>query len=319
MEQVMDLEMILAKIQATFGTMATPLTSADYVQPGKPVLGLDVATAEVETVGVTFGQDSSVVGAREASFSCSFPMRSGAAEGVPGDWALFLQACGFKETINGHIHSYAIAQSQADWKDLTLWAFSGGHGSNAALRQVIANALFSAKINLDFNTCYGSIDFTGKGAYAELPVVATQPTCTRKTLKTPNLLGFRGFFMMSSYHLLSLNFDIANEISVVNNPQASDGSGKGVSLLTSMKIKFDAKVYVDTAMSEQPQKTLTDGTSGTITVAFGTEPNAFSIVSGAAQIISVKESEQNKVKTYDISGICVDNNLTISVDTTVPA
>ena len=315
-KSVVELELILAKLQTTFGTMVTPLSTTDYLQPGKPTIALDVPAAKIESVGANFGQDPSVIGPREAAVTMSFPLRSGAAQDSPGDWAKIMQCCGFKETATTHVYSYALAPSQADWKDLTLWGYSGGQGANAALLQVVSNLLFSAKISLDFNTAFGSIDFTGKGAYSGLPVIATQPAVTRHSLKTANLIGFVGSFLDSTYTLLSINFDIGNEISVCLNPQATDGSGKGISLLTDMKTKWDAKVYVDTALTRQPHVDLIAGTQGAISIAWGTAPNKFTVASPVVQIESVKESDENKVKTYDVSGICIGNNLSISVDTT---
>jgi len=311
---VVDLEMILAKLQSSFGTMATPLTSADYVQPGKPSFAMDVPATKVESVGVNFGQDPSVIGPREAAISMSFPLRSGGAQDLPGDWTKFLQASGFKETETTNVYSYALA-TRAEWKDLTLWGYSGDQGSNAALRQVVANALFSAKISLDFKTAYGQIDFNGKGVYSGLPIAATQPAATRHSLVTPNLLGFIGSFFDASYTLLSINFDIGGEISVCIAPQSTDGSGKGISLFTDIKIKWDAKVYLDTAMVAQPHAKLIAGTQGATSIAWGTAPNKITVADAAMQIESVKESDENKVKTYDLSGISIGNGLTITVDT----
>jgi|WetSurMetagenome_2_1015567.scaffolds.fasta_scaffold149333_1 hypothetical protein len=318
-KQVIDLELILAKLQSSFGTMVTPLTTADYIQAMKPTLDMDVPATKVESIGVRFGQDASIIGPREISVNRSFPLRSSGVQDSPGDWSKYLQCSGFVEDAQNHVYTYTPAVSQTEWKDLTEWAFTGAQGASDSLRRVLSNLLFSAKISLDLNTGYGQIDFMGKGVFNGLPEAQTQPVPLRKSLITPNLLGATvDFFGGMLVTLLSFNIDIANEITVCNDPATPLTGYKGFSYFTDQKIKWDAKIYVDSesAFAGNPHDTLIDGTYGALSIVWGTAPNLFTLLGTNLQIESVKESEQNKIKTYDLSGIFVDNAMSLAVNTT---
>lgn len=310
---VVDLGVILAKLQTTFGTMATPLISTDYIQPTSISIELDAPASKIESVGANFGQDPSVIGPRGATVKAPFSLRTGVSKANPGDWARFLKCCGFKETILSSLYTYTLGK-QSDWKDMTINGYSGNQISSRSLMTVISNLLFSAKIALDFDKAYGTIEFNGKGVYSGLPIITTQPTVTRQSVVTPNLIGYTGNFIDASYTLLSLNFDLSNEISVCIDPQASDGSGKGISLLTDMKIKWDAKVYIDSGML-LPFIPIVEGNQYNASIAWGnSNTGVFTLSDSALLIETVKESDQNKVKTYDLTGISVGNGLSLSVN-----
>jgi hypothetical protein len=317
MKQVIKLETILAKLQSTFGTMITPLLTTDYIQGDGPTIDMDIVSTDIESVGASFGQDPPVSGPREATHNIGFPLRSGGVADTPGDWAKYLQCCGFKESVASHKYTYAKALSSEDWKDLTIWGYTGGQGTNKSLISVLSNLIFSAKITLDFNAAYGKIDFTGKGNYHALPTLATQQVATRKSLITPNLLGFEGtLFDDVQIVPITLVVDIANEITVCLDPKATNGGGKGVSLFSDMKIKYEAKYYVDTAIAKKPHADLVAETQRLIDIAWGTVPNKFNLIDAAVALKSVKSSDQNGVKTYDVSAVSIGNGMTLSVDTT---
>jgi hypothetical protein len=317
-KQVINLETILTSIQSVFGTMATPLVTADYTQGGKPTINMDMQSTDVESIGVFFGQDQPVSGPREVVHTISFPLRSGGAEDTPGDWAKYLKCSCMKETPATHVYTYSLCQSTADWKDMTIWGYTGAQGASASILRVLCNLLYSAKISLDFNSGYASIEFTGKGNYNTLPAVATQPTITRKSLVTPSLINFTGtVFDDAGIIPITHTIDIANEITVCLDPVNANGSGKGISYFTDSKIKYSTKCYVDTAVALDAHADLTAGTQKTFTMHWGTAPNAFTIQDNAVALKSVKESDQNGIKTYDIESVSVGNGFTLAVDTTV--
>jgi hypothetical protein len=60
-----------------------------------------------------------------------------------------------------------------------------------------------------------------------------------------------------------------------------------------------------------------NGTTGTISVSWGTEPNKITLATGAskAQITEVSDAEEGEVETYDLTGIIIDNDFSVEVDT----
>jgi hypothetical protein len=311
-KQVVKLETILAKLQATFGTMSTPLTSADYVQGSGAEIQMENEATDIETIGGSFGQDKPVIGAREGTFTYTFPLRTGGVSDVPGDWSKFLQACGFKEASTSEGHTYSKALASSEWKDLTIWGYGGAQGSNASIRSILSNALFGAKITLDFASGYAKIDFTGKGEYDGLPAPSTQPTITRKSLSTASLIGFAGNVLTGlGITPISVTIDIANEITVCLDPQAANGGGKSGAYFTDMKIKYEIKGYVDTTLTKQPHAAIQEGMVTIFEVGFGTVPNEIRLYDANVVLKSVKSSDTNGIKTYDISAVSVDNGFEV--------
>jgi hypothetical protein len=313
MKQVVKLSTLLAKLQDTFGTMQTPLATTDFAQCGKNEIQMDNPVTDIDTVGGGFGQESPVTGPTEATHNLSFPLRATGTQDSPGKWTEFLKCSGFKEASLSHVYTYTLGK-QGDWKDLTSWGYSGG---TSALRYIIYNMLYSPKINLDFSTGYGEIDFSGKGVFSADPDAHTDPAVMRALPKTPSLIGYVGnIFGDTSADPLSVAVDFGNEVSVCNKPNASDGSGKGMSLLTDAKIKYTITYYVDTANTFKPHALIRSGVYSSFTIAWGTAPNKITIADSNVRITGIKSADKNGIRTYEVSAVSVGNGISIAVDTT---
>jgi hypothetical protein len=309
MKQVVSLGTILAKLQGAYGTMETPLATTDFVQGG-----MENPVAEIDTVGGGFGQESPVTGPNEATFNISFPLRTAGVEDSPGAWTKFMQCCGFKETSGSHIFTYATT-TQGNWKDLTAWGFAG---ATATLRRVLYNLLFNAKFSLDFSTGYGSVDFSGKGVFSGDPSAQTDPVVSRTLPQTPSLMGYTGdIFGDNTADPLSVSIDLGNEVSVCLKPNAADGSGNGISLLTKQAIKYTISYYVDSTNTFKPHASIRSGDYSSFSISWGTAPNKITVADSNVRITGVKEGDKNGVKTYEVSAVSVGNGFTIAVDTTV--
>ncbi|MDD5363400.1 MAG: hypothetical protein PHN88_14835 [Ignavibacteria bacterium] len=313
MKQVVNLGTLLAKIQGTFGTMQTPLATTDFAQCGKNEIQMDNPVTEIDTVGGGFGQESPVTGPCEATHTLSFPLRSTGIQDSPGKWTEFLKGSGFKESAASHIYTYTLGK-QSDWKDITAWGYAGG---TSTLRYILYNLLYNPKINLDFSTGYGEIEFSGKGVFSGDSDAQTDPAVTRTLPETKSLIGYVGnIFGDATADPLIIAIDFGNEMSVCNKPNATDGSGKGMSLLTKAAIKYTITYYVDTANTFKPHASIRSGTYSSFTIAWGTAPNKITIADSNVRITNVKSADKNGVRTYEVSAVSVGNGISIAVDTT---
>lgn len=315
-KQVVELGMLLAKLQSTFGTMETTLSTVDFVETAKPPsLSFEPTVSPVELVGAGFSQNQSVIGALESSLQASFPLRTGGAEGAFGEWYKFLQASGWKVTVSDHTATCVPTSKQSEWKDMTLGAYSGNSGTTSSLLYKIGNALFGFKITLDFEKAIATIDFTGKGAPAGAPTIATQPAATKAGGVVQSLKGSAFSFFNETYFIpLQATFECTNEVNVTLDHSNTPG-GKGMSLFTKSRITWSATGYRDSGVALETS--LLAGTIGSIVFSNGTAPNAITIDTAKAQITKIDYADSNGVETISASGICIDNDLEITIDTTV--
>lgn len=312
-KQIEELIQLAFKEQASFGTAESSFLASDVmeVEAGAKI-SIEPRVREISLVSGKFGQNQSVIGPREASISASMPFRTGGVAGSPGDVALFLQACGLKETDSSNTFTYIPTSKQSEFKDFTAWALSGNNDTSSAEQYVVQNIMGSGKITLDFDQNSAMFAFEGKGALNAAPSSASQVDKTASSIVVPSLVGATiGFFSDTDYIPISIEFDLGNEVSVTLNP--SNTNGLGISLIAKRKIKWTAKVYRDSGID--PHGTLFAGTLGGISVAWGTGTNRHTVATTKAQITDVKDSDQNGISTYDLSGICVDNDLTITINT----
>lgn len=314
--QIVSLEQVLAKIQTTFGTLEAALTGTEFTEPSKATIAFNPAVTPVVLVGAGFSQNVSVVGPLDADLSLSFPFKTGGAQDKPGYWAMFLQSCGFKETPTSHVYAYTLSNATDDWKDLTVWGYTGNKNASGALLRKVSSVMSTAKITLDFEKSFATIDFTCKGAYEAASAAATQATVTKGTSLSQALKSATVSILADANLVpLSLEFDINNTVSVLVNPTAANG--KGLSLIDNKGIKWSLKCYMDSGST--PDATLIAGTTAALSCSWGAAPNKLTVGTTKAMIDKISESNQNGVSTWDITGICVDNDFTVSADTTTPA
>ncbi len=311
------------KLQAARGTAEAALINTDVVEVETGAsISVDPRMKEVDLVGSP--QNASIIGPREVAVSMNFPLRTAATEGGQGqiEKALLSGFMGVAEsdtdsdsTSDRFIYTPSLLDSA--WRDYTVWEYSGCSVSNLSLCTKVQNFMAGLKFVLDFDNGYASIQLSGKAVLVSTPALATQPTITPSTVLTPALIGATVSFLGDSDYIpISLEFDLGPEVTATLNPGATNGSGLGVCAPGSKrKIKWTAKVYHDSGVI--PHTALLAGTTGTISVAWGTTPNKFTISTTKAQITSVKQSEQGNVSCFDLSGICVDNDFAFQIDTAV--
>lgn len=322
-KQVLALSQVLVKEQATFGTAETTLDNTNAAEVESPKLTIGTRVRKMALVSGGFSQQRSIIGPREASVSMVYPFRTGNAEASFGAIASAIKACGFKETLSDTDDDssndraiYTPSNKQSEWKDLTVWGYSGNADTSGALLRKIANVMGNGKITLDFNSGVALFNFDGKGILIAEDAAATQASITPSAIVCPSLVGSTiNFFGDTDYDLISLEFDFGQEVTVTAAPQTAT-TGLGQSYISKRLITWKAKVYKDT--SAIPVTTFHAGTTGPISVAWGTAPNKWTVSTNKAQIDEPpQDSDENGIETFDLSGICVDNDFAIQADSAV--
>lgn len=322
--QVVKLTQVLMKHQADATTAVASLAAADVMEFEDGFkLSIDAKVTDVKLTGAGFGQSKSVIGVQECSFSGTLPMRTNGAEGPTGagQCGKALAICGCVEAATDSDADSALdrfiytpSNSITAWKSGTFLGESGNVDANGSLLRKVQNCMGNAKITLDFDNDIAKLTIDGKGALTSADAVGSQVTVTPLAVDVPSLKGaVINFFGDTDYCLTNLEFDLGNASTVTLCP--SNTNGLGQSVITERSVKWTAKVYKDTlAIATTP---LLAGTLGTISVAWGTVPNKITVSTTKAQITSVKDGDQNGVETYELSGICVDNDLAIQFDCAV--
>ena len=314
---IVELQQVLLKLQSAFGSVESSLAAADVaeVAEGSKVI-FTPNTTPIKLLGDGFSQNASVVGPSIADVTLIYPLRTGGAVDTPGQFTLPLQCCGLVESESTDVYTYTPTSKQSEYKDCTIHGFSGSRDTNEAFKRILYNCMFNAKFTLDFRAeeAIGKVEFTGKGVYSGASSLASQVSITKSTASVYALKDcINNFFGDSDYDLLLFELDIGNEVFVTTNP--TDSTGLGYSLIKRPSVKWNAIVYKD---GDTTSETIYhEGTLGTISVSWGAAPDKITIATGTskAQITECGDGDQDGAETEELSGIVVDNDFTVAVDT----
>ena len=316
------LQQVAAKQQAVFGTKEATLLLADVVEvmEGSKVSFTPNAAA-MKLLGAGFSQNASVIGPSIGDLSVIFPMRTGGAVDSVGQWGIFLEACGMKKTegLVAEVNKYTFTPTnkQSEWKDCTVEGFSGSLDTTESFKRILYNCMFNHKITLDFKPeePIAKIEFTGKGVYDAAAALATQYVAVKSTAPILALKGMTINLLGDTDHDLCL-FELDGGVEL-NGPmlKPTDSHGIGIMTIKAVSAKWRAVVYKDGDTT--PESIYHAGTLGTISLSWGTNPNKITIASGTnkAQITGIQDGDQDGAETCELSGIFVDNDYTVVVDT----
>jgi hypothetical protein len=142
---IKELDVVLLKEQAVFGTPETSLTGAANFFPALPDSKIEAAPEfqEVEIQSAGYDQDISVRGHVKATVGLSCYMRSiGTAVGNVPDFGLLAKAAGFAaSTATGgskYRHIF-VPSTTLIGSDLTAWYYFGGVGASASVLRKVGN------------------------------------------------------------------------------------------------------------------------------------------------------------------------------------
>lgn len=258
----------------------------------------------IRLVNGGFGWKKSIVGPREVGLTASLPFRTGGEIDKPGDVAVFLEASGFKMEDDNGVYTFKPTTSPSQF---TAWMLSGNPGTCIAHKA--RDVKGACKISLDFNEAIALLSFDGKGILSEFPATDTHKTITTATTTpTPSLVGATiNLFDDTDLIPVNIEFDIKATVTVTLDP--TNDSGCGITLLTNREIDYTMKVYKRTSID--PYSTLYSANHGTISVGW----DKFKVETNKAEITGIDTSDQDGVTCLDISGKILDDDLTVTIDT----
>lgn len=314
-----ELGLVLVKQQTTYGTEETGLLAADHIEPlpGAKV-AWDPSVSKIKLVAGGFSHEKSVIGPLEAAVSLKLPMRTGGAQDSFGDLGKMLKLSGFTESILSHVATYAQSSAAGSWKDATVWGYSGNLDSNGALLRILYNVLFGWKFTFNFvDDGYAIAEFTGKGAAKGPATNSTQPAVTKSTADIFPLVGVNHRIIgVTGLIPVSIEFDGGVEVISTAKPSVAV-IGKGMSLFTNRQVTWTAQVYKELTSIADIETMITNRTIDDIYVSWGSAPNAIAVSASNCQIENYEDSEQNGVSCWKLNGIVLDNDITVSMATTV--
>jgi hypothetical protein len=306
--QVDELIQLALKNQSIAGTAEESFDESDIVEiESGSTFTHSPHVRNIRLVNGGFGWKKSIVGPREVGLTASLPFRTGGEEDNPGDVAVFLEASGFKK--EGDDNGVYTFKPTASPSQFTAWMLSGNPGTGSCIAHIARDVKGACKISLDFNEAIALLSFDGKGILSDIPDTDTHKTITTATTTpTPSLVGATiNLFNDTNLIPVNIEFDIKATVTVTLDP--TNDSGCGITLLTNREIDYTMKVYKRTSID--PYSTLYSANHGTISV----EWDKFKVETKKAEITGIDTSDQDGVTCLDISGKILDDDLTITIDT----
>lgn len=312
------LNLLLAKAQTTLGTAIGSLASpTNFITVDDNFeLTYKKDFAEQSLVQGIFGQAQRVAGMSmfDAKVSLGIIPTGAVTEPVIKP---FLDACGTIYVLATKKHSWTpTSVVAANWKDLEMWSYTG----DATSGDSILSKAHSCMFDVEFAGEVGKVvtaTFTGKGVPVAVPAAGTYPTVPTIITTVPPAVLKNTTMTINGLTLNILKFSVkmGNDVQLIKSP--ADESGYLQSMIVGRKSTWSVTVYMQDASTNNPQSLMAAGTLGTTTIKFGASTdNLISFTSGASksEIIDCKQSSDNGLMTWDITGNYVDNNFTIAIN-----
>jgi hypothetical protein len=227
-----------------------------------------------------------------------------------------LQCSGF-EFDTASTNRFVLSKNTLSMKDMTIWSYIGAVGvSSGNVRQGLLSkaesVMFSPKMTFD-NGKYAVVDFDGKGAATEAPVIAEYPSGTASIstgTTIPTIMQATVNLLGKGYLVSKMSIDFGVETTLVK----SMGGSFGYDRATISNIKtatFKATIIAQDLIGKNPFALLSPNATGIFSLAYGT----IVIASGATscQITDVQPGNDSGIKTMELSGLFIDNDLALSI------
>lgn len=312
---VKNLQAFLFALQNTFGSAVGALTASDFLDCED---GGDLENAlsveEPTSAEGKFCQRPLIPGDMPATCTLPIIMRTN-GDNSPGYWSKPFQCGGMKETPSSKVYTYDPTSVRTEWKDGTLWHYSGSAVSSGALLEKASNIMTEWEMSIVPGKV-AKISFSGKGAHTGSPTAATTPTITPNSQVAKAVLG--ATFTLMGYAYKPVEIKIKATRALNTTLDVAKAYGVGNTLPADLKITWTAKLYAVLPSEVDAFTQLLAGTTGSFSLMWGTAPNKFTISSpnSLAQIKTRKKSDQNGIVTIDLEGIFQENDFRVVVDTT---
>jgi hypothetical protein len=301
------LNVLLGKVQASLGTKQASLINTDLRTVGED-FSLDYVR-DFKEQGLAqgiFGQPQKIKGMASVDAKVTLPIIPTGSTTVP-DVHDFLTCCGMAYALVGNEHTYSPSSDvETDWKDMTLWGYTGDKAAARSLLTKAHSFMFDLKLSWTIGEAMMA-EFTGKGVPDGIPAPGTYPASLGLISTVPpaflkstslNILG-------GTYCVLKGEITMGNQIELVKCPSADDGF-----LRTTIKSRISAfalTCYQDMG-NEDPLAEMDAETIDALLLTFGVAGSRISVESNSAQITACKNGKDGDLNTHEISGYFLNNN-----------
>lgn len=309
-----ELDVYLAQVQAANGTPETDLTNADFAYVGTDAtFSPRFDFTDIESATGTFGQEGAVRGKARVEQTFRMPIipTASSTEPLVGIW---LKSSGMEVTTATNLHTYAPTSTPANWKNLTVWKYSGDKASGASLLTKAGNSMYNLKLSGKIGEPLFA-EFSGLGRLDAAPAAAsyvsgalTIPSVAPAVIKTTAMT-----IAGSSLKCSEFSLDAGNEIAeVVDGSQDYGIYGADIGKRAS---KWTAKVYQESHATYNPFTNLSAGTLATMTITFGVAGSKITISSTSkTQVREASSADDGGILMYELSGTIVDNSWSLAVN-----
>lgn len=287
-------EVILAKIETTYGTDSVPVEATDAVlveNIGWSNEGLRMN--ERPAVRQNIGMLQQVYGGtlRSITFDVELKGGGGAVDDVP-EFGPLLRACGFGETINAAAN-VTYAPVSTGHESITIYYFQDG------IRHVLVGCIGNVSVNLETGAL-GKMSFTFTGHLSSVTDVALPSSPVYQSNVPPPVINTP--FAIGGYSAIinALTFDMSNTVATPPDMSASDGYSEIRITQRDVQGSYDPEAVV--IATDDPYTDLQQG--NTLAVATGVigsaVGNRISISMPAAYYRDISPGDRDGVRTYDI-------------------
>lgn len=287
-------EVILAKIETTYGTDSVPVEATDAMlveNIGWSNEGLRMN--ERPAVRQNIGMLQQIYGGtlRSITFDVELKGAGGAVDDVP-EFGPLLRACGFGQTINVAA-DVTYAPVSTGHESVTIYYFQDG------LRHILTGCIGNASINLETGA-QGKISLTFTGHLVSVTDVALPATPVYQTNVPPPVINAP--FTIGGYSAVinALTFDLSNTVATPPDMSASDGYSEIRITSRDVQGSYDPEavlVAVDDPFTDLSAGNTLVVTTGVIGSVLG---NRFKVDMPAAYYRDVAPGDRDGIRTYDI-------------------
>ena len=268
-------QVILAKIESTYGTDSVPAVGTDAML----ISDLSINPAQSEYVNRDLirpylGASQQLPAAIRSEVSFTVELAGSGAAGTAPKWGPLIRACGFAETVNAGV-SVQYDPSSGTVPSLTLYAFRDG------VRHVIRGARGTFTIALN-NRERPVINFTFTGLY-QAPTDVTPGTAVYTGWQTPLVFNNQNSsaFTLQSYSgavLSSISIDAGNQVEY----RSFVGTGGESILITNREVTGQITIESATQAEKDYWVNVRDAVTGNFTITHGTTAGNRVVISAPA-------------------------------------
>jgi len=304
-------QLLLAKVESTYGTDATPVASANATLTFPVGTNLDIAVIQQNSVRASISASKKRLGRKMVNFNISCDLKGSGAAGTPPEVGALLQACGFAETISAGVKvDYKPVSSAASMKSVTIYFYYDGRVRKAVgcMGNVSITCPPGETPRLSF-TMRGKLASDGD---ASLPAGSVFQSTVAVVVESAGM----SFGSFNAAVVRSFGFESGNNL--VDRSDINSAEGISGVFLTERDPKWNASVEATPEATKAWVGNLTARTEEAIDVTLGTVAGNIVTITMPKCVIDGGTDPQsdNGMVVFNLSGAALENagndNITIS-------